>query len=617
MKIFKSQALYFVVAALTFGACKPSLKLADASIMIPNTAGRVVAFNPASFSKKIDKEDIRKMSIFKMLSQDDNKQSDKTGLKSMLKDLNESGIDFQKKIYLVTEGNQMYCYFLLNDTKKFNQLFKKNNVKTEKGICYVQEGEGENERMRLAWKGNVAIVSIKQKGNLTSALLKKNPLSEEEMTPLSMQELFSIKRNNCILETPDFQKAMLETHDISGFSPFGRSLFAKLLEKEPFSNYALSMTDEQREAIEKASVITYTDFNNGEIISKSTYNVDPSLTKDLRKLFAPRIAPEMMPLLNHQNLLGTFNLNFSFEGIAKMLSSQKDLPFDVNQRDSSFNGLSPMEMISAFDGSILAGVYKGDSSKIKIVLATKINNPALVRTQLQKSVGAKLKQVSENTYIITKLPKMNRKKAQPEMQPDVQEVAPAMPPDDDAGGIGVDSLGNAYLLEEAKTAADTTQNIEIAVDPSPAPMSEGDTEMVPDLPSKRKKSPLGDMKMDRLVLKDNLMFLTDSSMVESLQNGQFFNLKSDVNNAQLGEGQMNMYFNFSNLIKVLPPSVGAMTAMIGKFPINDLHINMNGKESFLRLKTASNSENSLLTILKTIDRVAKMVGSLKPKKQGD
>lgn len=613
MKFFKSQTLCFLAVASLFVACKPSLKLLDASTMIPNTAERVITISPTSFASKISKDDIRKMHIFKQLSESGDKQADKTGLKSMLKDLKESGIDFEKKIYLVTKGSQMYCYFLLSDTKKFNNLLSKNKVKTEKGIQYVQEGEGENERTRLAWKGNVAIVSLKTSNSLTGALLKNNPLAAEETPPLSMQELFSIKPNNSILETPDFRKTLLEVHDISIFSPFGRSIFAKLLNKEPFSNYALSMTDEQREALEEASVITNIDFNNGEILSKSTYNVDPSLTKDLQKFFAPRIAPDMMPLLNHKNLLGAINLNFSFDGIAKMLGSQKELPFDVNKRDSSLNGLSPLEMIKTFDGSILASAYKGDSSKIKILLATKVNNPTLVRSMLQKSVSEKLKQVNENVYIIPKLPKLNPKKATPEVQP--EEVAPPPPADDDAGGIGVDSLGNAYLLDDSKMKADTTPNPNVTDAEPPAPVNEGDTEMIPDLPSKRKPSPLDDMKMDRIVLKDNLIFLTDSVMSEGLQNGQFLSLSNGLNNTQLGEGQMNIYFNFSNLIESLPPSVGAATAMIGKFPIDDMHFNMNGKYAFVRFKTANATENSLLTLLKTVDRVVKLFGTVKGKKQ--
>lgn len=604
MKILKIQVVYLAIVALLFGACQSSLKLVDAATIIPNTATRVIAVNPTSFATKISKEDMRKMTMFKYLSEKERNPSDNAGLTSMLKDLKESGIDFEKKIYLVTSGSQIYCYFLLNDTKKFNNLLQNSKVKTEKGIRYVQEGEGENERMRLAWKGNVAIVSLKKTGSLTNALLKNNPLAQAETTPLSMQELFSIKLNNSILETPDFRKTMLDVHDIAIFAPFGKSLFAKLLHKEPFSNYALSMTDEQREALEKASVITNIDFNKGEILSQSIYNVDPLLTKDLQTFFAPRIAPEMMPLLNHKNLLGTLNLNLNFEGISKFLGSQKDLPFPVNQGDSTLHGLSTLELIGAFDGSILAGAYKGDSTKIKILLATKVNNPALVRALLKKNVSEKFKQLNENVYSIIKIPK-----------PTIQDMTPNTQPDDDAGGIGIDSLGNAYLLDEKKMQADTTKNADILTTEPTPPTSQGDTEMIPDLPSKRKASPLDDLKMDRIVLKDNLIFLTDSTMSEGLQNGHFLSLSNGIDNIQLGEGQMNIYFNFSNLIESLPPSVGAMTAIIGKFPIDDMHFNMNGRNAFMRFRTVNKTENSLLTLLKTVDQVIKLFSSPKEKKQ--
>ena len=55
--------------------------------------------------------------------------------------------------------------------------------------------------------------------------------------------------------------------------------------------------------------------------------------------------------------------------------------------------------------------------------------------------------------------------------------------------------------------------------------------------------------------------------------------------------------------------------MIGKFPIDDMHFNMNGKYAFVRFKTANATENSLLTLLKTVDRVVKLFGTVKGKKQ--
>lgn len=605
MKKNQIQTLLFIALIGLMSACKPALKLTDASMMIPNNAKRVMAFNPSAINQKLDKEQIGKMAIFKMLKEKMKNDNAQKATATLFKNINEAGIDFNKKIYLVTGDGQMNIYFLLSDPKKFNDFLKK-EAKTEKGISYVREGEGENERLRIAWKGNLAILSMKQ-NNALNGLLKKNPLSNAETTPLSMQELFDVKLRNSILELPDFRKSLLETHDIIGFSPFGKSLFAKLLENESISNYAMSMTDEQQTALEKANVITYTDFNNGEIISKSTYNVDPSLTKDLSTLFGERVAPDMMPLLNHKNLLGTINLNFDFAGIIKLISRQKELPFDMNKRDSAFNGFSPADIIQAFGGSILAGVYSGDSAKLKIVVATKINNPDLVRSLLQKSVGKNIQQISENVYLMPKLSAIKPKK-----QPDIQEVEPAMPPDsmdDDAGGIGIDSLGNAVLLKDV--AVDTTQVPIRVVDEQ----KEGsDTEMIPDLPSKRKASPFDGMKPDRLVLKGNLLFLTDSTMVESLQNGQFLSLTQGTQNNKLGEGQMNMYINFFNLIKALPPSVGMMTAMIGKFPIEDMHINMNGKNAFVRFKTSEENENSLLTILKTAERLTKLGGALKSKK---
>jgi Domain of unknown function (DUF4836) len=352
MKNLKTMAVAAAASFLLFTACKKTVNLNDVSTAIPKNALSVTSVNVNSLMQKADFESVKNMDFYKdgigKLS------NENPALAEIMKNPTKSGIDLTKNIYLTQDLNigasqssnaDMTILMSLSNISDFENMLKAGklgNIEKKDGVNFISLKKEINEtnadgytissnlNSMVAWNEKMAVLSSNSSENTEGgdAILKYFTTKSEE----------SISKNEM------FNKAMSATHDINSFMSFDKYA-------EEMKGAAAAMNVDPK-ALVGNYFTGYGDFEKGQIVSKSEFNINKLLVKEWGILFKNNVKTDFSKYINGQNVGFAMTMGLDMKGLKEIINTntQFKMAAEMAKGRSEF---SIDDLCKALDGDMV------------------------------------------------------------------------------------------------------------------------------------------------------------------------------------------------------------------------------------------------------------------------
>ncbi|MFM2268335.1 MAG: hypothetical protein RL757_1776 [Bacteroidota bacterium] len=343
-------------AALIFAAsCKKTTSLNDAAVFIPRESQQVTAFNLQNMMQKADFEAIKQMEFYKAMTAESEKEN--PILAEILKNPAQSGIDFSKNMYMVTEKGMPMLYISISNMSAFEKMVKEVPI-SKNGVKVVRNADGF-----VAWKSDLAILGISAKTD-----------AEEDAAldaSFDAEKLFNVKADQSMASNPKFAELMSSKHDMVSYMSL-ENLGELMGTRLPIGKSEL-----------KSSYVSgFGDFENGQMVGKSEFNIAPSLTKDFGIMFKNNVKTDFSKYLTDPNLAFACTFALDTKGIKQILQENSGLEAML---DSKERGFSIDDILKAIDGDMMLSV-NNHGGKMSPTLGIKVNDKATAQKFLNTGV---------------------------------------------------------------------------------------------------------------------------------------------------------------------------------------------------------------------------------------
>jgi Domain of unknown function (DUF4836) len=401
MKALKTMAVAAAASFLLFTACKKTVNLNDVSTAIPKDALSVTSVNVNSLMQKADFEAVKNMDFYKdgigKLS------NENPALAEILKNPTKSGIDLGKSIYLTQDinigeganstGNMTVLMSLanLNDFEAMLKAGNLGNIEKKDGVSFISLKKEINETNAEGYTISSNLNSMVA-WNEKMAVLASNS-SENTQGPASILKYFTTKPEESIAQNEAFNKAMSATHDVNSFMSLDKYA-------EDMKGAAAAMNIDQK-ALTGNYFTGYGDFEKGQIVSKSEFNINKILVKEWGILFKNNVKTDFSKYINGQNVGFAMTMGLDMKGLKEIINTntQFKMAAELAKGRSEF---SIDDLCKALDGDmVVAANPKGKDWEG--VMGFKIADKALVQKLLdmlsQKEIIIK---VSDGEFTFSK-----------------------------------------------------------------------------------------------------------------------------------------------------------------------------------------------------------------------
>ncbi|MBX2931109.1 MAG: DUF4836 family protein [Chitinophagaceae bacterium] len=351
----KIYQLFFIASvAIVMASC--GKKTPKEAKYIPKDATAVVVVNPKSLDNKLKSGNLtidsflnRFKDKFMDMSEDDKKK---------LEDFKNNGVSFEDNIFffmvqrgslqkgIVTTANLMLS---LKDKAKFEKYikeqkeYKAENLVQEKDYAYLSG----DDKISIAWNNEIVTLSYYYKDskslfNANGDYVEPDMNEERKEQQNEVARYFSLKENESIASVSYFNDMFKTKADGYFFSSSAGAL--GYLSATP-----LNIPKMQELLQDNYSVATF-NFDNGQILAKSTTYTNPMLSSILKKYTGSKVNTHLTEFFPSQNMNGTLLLSFNpelFDGILKELEVKGMLEGFLTQV-----GLTSADVFKALKGEI-------------------------------------------------------------------------------------------------------------------------------------------------------------------------------------------------------------------------------------------------------------------------
>jgi hypothetical protein len=401
MKNLKTMAVAAAASFLLFTACKKTVNLNDVSTAIPKDAMSVTAVNVSSLMQKADFEAVKNMDFYK--DGIGKMGNENPALAEIMKNPTKSGIDLTKNIYLTQDvnfgmgqssGAVMTVLMSLTNVGDFETMLKAGqlgNIEKKDGVSFISLKKEINETNAEGYTISSNLNSTVA-WNEKMAVLTSNS-SENTEGPTSVLKYFMTKSEESISKNEQFNKAMSTTHDINSFVSFDKYA-------EDLKGGAAAMNIDAA-ALKGNYFSGYGDFEKGQIVSKSEFNINKILVKEWGILFKNNVKTDFSKYINGQNVGFAMTMGLDMKGLKEIINtnSQFKIAAEMAKGRSEF---SIDDLCKALDGDmVIAANPKGKDWEG--VMGFKIADKAAIQKLLnmlsQKEVIIK---VSDSEFTLSK-----------------------------------------------------------------------------------------------------------------------------------------------------------------------------------------------------------------------
>jgi hypothetical protein len=378
----------FALGLFLLASCNKTANLDDAAKAIPKDAISVTAINPESLFQKADFESVKQMDFYKAMV-DSAKTQDET-MANIMRDPRKSGVDFMKNIYLVQDyaisnaaENGMTALMSLSNVADFETMLKNGGknpkIESKDGIKYIlssPENESPNAsgfdynygnksaRGVVAWNDKMAIIGTYTEGS-------------------DFTKYFKVKAEESIAKNEQFTKSFATKHDFYTYMSFDK------LAEDPSIKGGAGMMNIDPKDLKGNYATGFADFENGQIVSKSDYNINAGLRKEWGLMFKDNVKTDFSKYLKGNNLGFAMTLALDVKGIKEIINTNPQFKsaLELGKGSESF---STDDIFKAFDGDVVvAAAPQAGDKKWAGMLGMKLQDKATMMKLINYLIAQK------------------------------------------------------------------------------------------------------------------------------------------------------------------------------------------------------------------------------------
>ncbi len=364
MKAYFKNITSVALGLLLLASCNKTANLDDASKAIPKDAVSVTAINVPSLFPKADFESVKQMDFYKAMV--DSAKTDNAAMTDILRDPRKSGVDFTKNVYIVQDyslsnptqnDGGMTALMSLSNASDFETMLKNSSkdakIETKDGIKYIisspkaetatladdddsRFSRTHDSRGVVAWNDKMAIIGAYTEGG-------------------DFTKYFKIKAEESIAKNEQFGKLFGTKHDIYSYMSFDK------IADDPQAKAGAGMMNLDPKSLKGNYATGYSDFENGQIISKSDYQINADLRKQWGLMFKDNVKTDFSKYLKGNNLGFAMTIALDVKGIKEIINTnpQFKAALEMGKGDEAFN---TDDVFKAFGGDMVvsASPHSGD-----------------------------------------------------------------------------------------------------------------------------------------------------------------------------------------------------------------------------------------------------------------
>jgi Domain of unknown function (DUF4836) len=401
MKALKIMAVAAAASLFLFTACKKVVNLNDVSTAIPKDALSVTAINMNSLMQKADFESVKNMDFYKEgMSKLSNENP---AMVEIMKNPAKSGIDLNKNIYFTQDLNlgmgrrsaaDMTILMSLSNISDFETMIKAGNLgafQKKDGVNFINLKKEINETNADGYTISSNLNSMVA-WNEKMAVLSSNS-SENTEGGASILKYFTTKPEESISKNELFNKAMSASHDVNSFMSFDKYA-------EEMKGAAAAMNVDPK-ALVGNYFTGYGDFEKGQIVSKSEFNINKILVKEWGILFKNNVKTDFSKYINGQNVGFAMTMGLDMKGLKEIINTNPQFKIATGMAKGS-NEFSIDDLCKALDGDMVIAANP-NGKDWQGVMGFKIADKAAIQKLLnmlsQKEIIIK---VSDSEFTLSK-----------------------------------------------------------------------------------------------------------------------------------------------------------------------------------------------------------------------
>ena len=366
-------ATFFALILVLLASCTKSGKLDDTANAIPKDAVSVTAINLPSLMQKADFESVKQMDFYKAMV--DSASAENAAIAEILRNPSKSGVDLTKNIYIVQDYNLMSdarsvhlpsVLLSLTDVAAFEKMVTSgktpHKMETKDGIKYVtfEKGHNQNSEMGInddkrseviAWNDKMAVLGGVTEGGDFSMFFKN-------------------KAEESIAKNDNFTKLFGTTHDVYSFTNFDK------IADNPQIKASAGVMNVDPKALKGNFATGYVDFEKGEIVSKSDYQINKELRQQWGLMFKDNVKTDFSKYLKGDNIGFVATLALDMKGLKEIINANPS--FRMMIESSKSEKFSTDDIFKAFDGDLVVAASPsiGTDKKWKGMVGFKLNDKA-------------------------------------------------------------------------------------------------------------------------------------------------------------------------------------------------------------------------------------------------
>ncbi len=363
MKTYFKNLTGVALGLFLLASCNKTVNLDDASKAIPKDAISVTAINPQSLFQKADFESVKQMDFYKAMV--DSASVHDATIADIMRDPRKSGVDFEKNVYLVQDyaignnaENGMTALMSLSSATDFETLLKNSNkdakIETKDGVKFIvstapnvadfDDNYGNKaSRGVVAWNDKMAIIGTYTEG------------SREGRENADFTKYFKMKAEESVAANEKFTKSFATKHDIYTYVSFDK------LADDASVKGGAGMMNIDPKTLKGNYATGFADFENGQVVSKSEYQINAGLRKEWGLMFKDNVKTDFSKYLKGNNLGFAMTLALDMKGIKEIVNTNQQFKsaLELGKGDAGF---STDDIFKAFDGDVVvsAAPQSGD-----------------------------------------------------------------------------------------------------------------------------------------------------------------------------------------------------------------------------------------------------------------
>jgi Domain of unknown function (DUF4836) len=372
MKTQLKNVAFAAFSLFLLASCNKTVNLDDASKAIPKDAISVTAINLPSLFQKTDFESVKQMDFYKAMV--DSAKTHDAAMADIMRDPRKSGVDFTKNVYFVQDygiDNKQFStsngngsanglsmgntvLMSLANANDFETMLKNSDknakIESKDGIKYIVSTpkiEAENNidgihnsrnegKSVVAWNDKMAIIGTYTEGS-------------------NFTKYFKLKAEESVAQNENFAKSFTTKHDVYTYMSFD-----KLADDASIKGGAGMMNIDPKDL--KGNYATgFADFENGQIVSKSDYNINAALRKEWGLMFKDNVKTDFSKYLKGNNLGFVMTMALDAKGIKEIINTNPQFKSAL-ELGKGTDAFTSDDIFKAFDGDMVvaAAPQSGD-----------------------------------------------------------------------------------------------------------------------------------------------------------------------------------------------------------------------------------------------------------------